>query len=74
MATRFAYDAMEPQSYADRIYTICSFDPGLVVARVKLFDARTDSEAIETARSIDRFKVRELWERHRLVAEFKPDC
>ena len=43
------------------------------VARVKLLDAPNDSEAIAEALSIDRFKRRELWDRHRLVAEFKAD-
>lgn len=76
MATRARYDFGEPwqQAPGPRVYTICSFDPGQVVARVKLIDAETDQEAVEEARSIDRFKRRELWDRHRLVAEFGADA
>ena len=54
-----------------RLYTVCVFDEGLIVPWVRLVDAEDDSEAIALARSIQPSKRRELWDRHRLVAEFR---
>ena len=56
-----------------RIYSVCSFDRGIVVPRVQLLEAVTDEEAVSAARSMDRFKSRELWHRHRLIAVFAPE-
>ena len=69
MATR-ANPFETPRAESLRLYTICFFDPGLAVPRVQLFEAATDSEATAMARSLGRFKMRELWDRHRLVAKF----
>ena len=52
-----------------RLYTVCVFDEDLVVPWVELLDARDDQEAVALARSIQPSKRREIWDRHRLVAE-----
>ena len=52
-----------------RLYTVCVFDEELVVPWVELLDARNDQEAVALARSIQPSKRREIWDRHRLVAE-----
>jgi len=57
-------------SRSSRLYSVCVFDEGLVVPWVKLVDAESDTEAIGAARCICPSKRRELWHRHRLVAEF----
>ena len=62
-----------PHNETARVYSVCSFDRGSDVPQVKLFDAATDEEAILAARSMDSFKRRELWHRHRLVRVFAPD-
>ena len=54
-----------------RLYTVCVFDEGLLVPWVRLVDARDDCEAIALARAIHPSKRREIWDRHRLVAEFR---
>lgn len=56
-----------------RVYSLCFFDRGCVVPRVQLLDAYTDEEAIEAARSTNRFKRREIWLRHRLVGILRPE-
>ncbi|MFL6755921.1 MAG: hypothetical protein ACJ8EH_10060 [Sphingomicrobium sp.] len=58
-------------SRSSRLYSVCVFDEGLVVPWVKLLDATSDTEAIGAARCICPSKRRELWDRHRLVAEFR---
>ena len=51
-----------------RVYSLCSFDPGLVVPEIELIDANNDEDALAQARC-RRFSMRrELWDRHRLVA------
>lgn len=57
---------------AGRIYTLCSFDRGLVVPKLQLIDAVTDDEAIAFARSSHVCSLREVWDRHRLVAIIQP--
>jgi hypothetical protein len=57
---------------ARRIYTLCSFDRGLVVPKVQLIDAVTDDEAVAFARGSDLCSLREVWDRHRLVAVIQP--
>ena len=59
-------------SEARRIYTLCSFDRGLVVPRVQLIDALTDDEAVAFARGGDLCSLKEVWDRHRLVAVIQP--
>ena len=56
-----------------RIYSLCWFDEGLVVPQVSLLEAASDEEAIGRVRSMHRFKARELWQRHRLVASFRAE-
>ena len=53
---------------AHRIYSLCFFKDGFVVPEVQLIDARSDEEAIESARMNRGFTTREVWDRHRLVA------
>ena len=52
-----------------RLYTVCVFDEDLAVPWVELLDARNDQEAVALARAIQPSKRREIWDRHRLVAE-----
>ncbi len=52
-----------------RLYTVCVFDEELVVPWIELIDARDDQEAVALAHSIQPSKRREIWDRHRLVAE-----
>lgn len=66
-AHRFEKDAV-PLTNGLRVYTVCFFDPGQFVPRVKLLDALTDEEAIAEARTMNPWTKRELWERHRFVA------
>ena len=55
-----------------RIYSLCSFDPDLVVPQVELIDAETDEEAVGLARRRKFTMRRELWDRRRLVASLPP--
>lgn len=54
-----------------RLYSVRIFEDGFVVPWIKLIDAENDSEAIGVARSILPSKRRQLWDGHRLVAEFR---
>ena len=56
-----------------RVYTACFFDPGVIVPRVSMLAAANDEEAIAAMRSSQIFKMRELWDRHRLVAVIPPN-
>lgn len=62
-----------PLNETARVYSVCSFDRGSAVPQVKMFDAATDEEAILAARSMNLFKRRELWHRHRLIGVFAPE-
>lgn len=76
MATSFRHIDRAPGSGSDsvrRLYTACFFDQGLLVPRVKLFDAASDAEAIAEICSVQRFTKRELWDRHRLVTVIPPE-
>ena len=61
-----------PHLPAHRVYTLCSFDGGLIVPKVQLIDAATDDEAVARARGTNMWNLRELWDRHRLVAVIPP--
>lgn len=68
--------ALEPETAARdgaRVYSACFFDDGLVVPRVSVIEADSDERAAEEVRSLNRFKRRELWDRYRLVAAFRPE-
>lgn len=52
-----------------RVYSVCYLDPKHVVpVAVEVIDALGDQEAILLTTSKRRFLVREIWDRHRLVA------
>jgi hypothetical protein len=55
-----------------RVYTICTFDRGLVVPNIRLIDAATDDEAVALAGDCSLSSMKEVWERHRLVAVIEP--
>ena len=55
-----------------RVYSLCSFDPGLVVPEVELIDAETDEEAVGLARRRKHRMRRELWDHRRLVVTIPP--
>ena len=57
-----------------RVYSLCFFHGDLVVPAVELIDAETDEEAMALARRRQFSTRRELWDRHRLVAELPPGC
>lgn len=73
MATYPLRPEVDVPAHKLRVYSICCFDEGHVVPEVSLLEAGSDEEAIGTVRSMQRFKRRELWQRHRLVAAFRPD-
>ncbi|MFL6758249.1 MAG: hypothetical protein ACJ8E4_03985 [Sphingomicrobium sp.] len=52
-----------------RIYRVCLFEPGAVVPKVQLMSATNDEQAITLASTLEPSAEREVWERHRLVAE-----
>jgi hypothetical protein len=52
-----------------RIYRVCLFEPGAVVPKVQLMSATSDEQAIALASTIDPSAEREVWDRHRLVAQ-----
>ena len=54
------------------VYSLCSFDPELVVPQVELIDAESDEDAIALARSRKFHMRREIWDQHRLVAALPP--
>ena len=56
--------AMDP-----RIYRVCLFEPGAVVPKVQLMSATSDEQAVALASTIDPSAEREVWDRHRLVAQ-----
>jgi hypothetical protein len=58
--------AAEP---ARRLYTVLVFEPDLHVPWATLVEAADDGEAVRMARSIHPLKRREVWDRHRLVAD-----
>jgi hypothetical protein len=60
------------QEAVHRIYSVCFFRDGFLVPDVKLIDASSDEEAIESARMNRSFTTREVWDRHRLVAVIPP--
>jgi hypothetical protein len=66
-AQRFDVNVAFPGD-GDRVYTACFFDHDAIVPRVQLLAAATDDDAIAQVRRSHRFKTRELWDRHRLVA------
>ena len=69
----FLLEKASAQPLSDlRVYTICHFDAGLLVPRVKLFDGASDEEAIAEARAINPWSRCEIWDRHRLVATIRP--
>ena len=55
-----------------RVYTLCFFERGWVVPKVQLIDASTDDEAVEFARGSGWCSLKEVWDRHRLVAVIQP--
>jgi len=61
-----------PSPAYSRIYRVCLFDYGAVIPRVELVKATTDAEAIELARNLHSPAQCEIWDEHRLVAEFAP--
>jgi len=52
-----------------RIYRVCLFEPGAVVPKVQLMSATSDEQAVALASTIDPSTEREVWDRHRLVAQ-----
>jgi hypothetical protein len=54
---------------APRLYTVLVFDDLVPAPWVVLVEADNDTKAIAIARSLHPTKRRELWHRHRLVAE-----
>jgi hypothetical protein len=67
------HQKFDPQQQAvRRVYTLCSFDRGLVVPKVQLIDAVTDDEAVAFAGGSNLCSLREVWDRHRLVAVIQP--
>ena len=67
------HQQFQPQDQAiRRVYTLCSFDRGLVVPKVQLIDAETDDEAVAFAAGSNLCSLREVWDRHRLVAVIQP--
>jgi len=54
------------------VYSLCFFRPGDIVPDVRLIEAASDDEAVESARENLLFTTREVWERHRLVAVIPP--
>ena len=67
MAT-YAFNDQTAARDTARVYCICIFERSLEVPRVSLFDADTDAQAINAARSMCHFAECEIWDRHRLVA------
>jgi hypothetical protein len=57
------------EKIGQRLYRLCMFEPGGVVPRVQLFSATGDEQAIAFASVIDPWAAREVWDRHRLVAQ-----
>jgi hypothetical protein len=55
-----------------RVYTLCFLGPGEGDSRVQFIEAMDDAGAIAEARSKGLFTVKELWDRHRLVATIDP--
>ena len=53
---------------SQHIYSVCFFAGGLVVPDVELVEAGNDDEAVDFARAKRLFTMREVWDRHRLVA------
>jgi len=54
--------------HATHLYSLCYFCEDAIVPDVELFEAVDDDEAILLARSRRPAMVREIWDRHRLVA------
>jgi hypothetical protein len=52
------------------IYTLLVVDDVIATPWAILLEAENDSDAVALARSHHPNKRRELWQRHRLVAEF----
>ena len=52
-----------------RIYRVCLFEPGAVVPKVQLMSAANDEQAIALASGLEPSAEREVWDRHRLVAQ-----
>ena len=50
------------------VYSLCFFEGSSIVPDVELVEACDDEEAVDIARSRRLFAMREIWERHRLVA------
>jgi hypothetical protein len=48
--------------HSQRVYSLCSFDPELVVPQVELIDAESDERAIALARSRGFRMRREVWD------------
>jgi len=57
---------------AHRVYSVCFFRDGAIVPDVRLIDAGSDQEAVDSARGNLAFTTREVWDRHRLVAVIPP--
>lgn len=55
-----------------RVYTLCSFEPNLIVPDVQLIEAVTDEEAVACAGARDLCSLKELWDDRRLVAVIQP--
>lgn len=52
-----------------RVYSVCYLDPKHVVPMtVEVIDALGDDDAVMIARGRRQFLIREVWDRHRLVA------
>lgn len=59
----------EAADTARRLYTVLVFEEDLPVPWATLIEAGDDGEAVRLARSIHPLKRREVWDRHRLVAD-----
>ena len=69
MATHASMDdAAHSLQNLSLVYSVCFFESGLIVPRVSLLEAASDDEAVSAAYAMNRFSMRELWDRHRLVA------
>ena len=69
MAT--AYDGQPAETNdtpSPHVYSVCFFDSEMVVPNVELVEAGNDDEAVDIARAKRLFTMREVWDRHRLVA------
>jgi hypothetical protein len=62
-----AYEPLVPEATSGRLYSVCFFEKGWIVPDVHFLEAENDQEALDRARSIKPWMMREIWDRHRLV-------